>query len=185
MFLKLLESEKTFIQSVIEKQMVWQAVVSGILGYIALPLIHLISLILTNKIDSSVVSVKLTLYPVISIAAFFGSTFVVYIIGRIFKSKGTFREYLIANGFNGVYMIISSLLLIPILLLSNYIAVHNATGAGGVIALFIILIFAVIFTIKYGIFAISYIFRFTGLESLLIWCVVFVPVFIGIFYSMK
>jgi hypothetical protein len=178
--LNFMQSQKKIIKHAIDRKLIWQAIILGIAGYYSLPALRFLSHLLIHSVGKNEPREMLFTYPLMSALFFYGSTTIVYFVCVSLKSKTSFSDYLIANGFGGLYLLLTNILFVPIILLSKVITQHvqsSPIAIGATIVFVIIVIFSIIFTVKYQIIAITDVFRFRIVQSTLIWIILYVPIF--------
>lgn len=180
-YLNLLKSQREFIQNVVEKRLVFPAIIIGVLGVYSFPVVSFLGRIALKTTVKNELFMLLIADPLKSIFYFGLSVGVVYIIARLFKGENKLVEYIIASGFGGIYAFLVSVTLAPITFLSKS-SVQNGQANQPILLLAVFLvivtIIAAFYAIKYSVISISEVFKFKIMKSIIVWLITFIPLFL-------
>lgn len=180
--LGLFTSQREFVRAVVEKKLIVPAIIFGFFGTYLLALSSFITRVFLKSTKPDEIFIMLIKEPLISIFYFIVSVILVYFIARLFRGENRLVDYLVANGFGGLFSFIFFLTFTPVGIISKFFNQNNPNANMPLVLLILVLTFSalatIIFLIKYSIVSISEVFKLKIGKSILVFIIVMVPLFL-------
>ena len=178
MDLSFMESQRKFVKHVVGNKLLIPAILAGMTGFYSIPLMRFFGRVLMQTMSGNELVEMLVINPLKTGVFFTMSTLSVYLLSVFAGGRKSIVDYVISSGFVGLYFFCVSFLLTFVSVFSSYMSQTNNLGQWyvvTVILLVIVCIFLCIFTVKYGMVAVSEASGFESFKSFIIWTFSFVP----------